>query len=99
MRQPAAVFGMEAGQSPVIDDLVLRWRCDPGPIPHGVALTVVSIWSDLRPHIAAPSRNHWYSTHHLVVIDADNEVVVVIGRPLHRRPGRNPAPTPAAPRW
>ena len=70
MRQPAAVFGMEAGQSPVIDDLVLRWRCDPGPIPHGVALTVVSIWSDLRPHIAAPSRNHWYSTHHLVVIDA-----------------------------
>ncbi len=85
MRQLAAVFGVsKSAAARVIEDLgpslALRPRAR---FPRGAVLIVDGTLVPTRDHeIAAPSKNYRYSTNHQVVIDADTELVVALGRPL-----------------
>ncbi|MFJ2838737.1 transposase [Nocardia sp. NPDC087230] len=85
MRQLAAVFGVsKSAESRVIEDLgpalALRPRAR---FPRGAVLIVDGTLVPTRDHkVAAQSKNYRYSTNHQVVIDADTELVVALGRPL-----------------
>ncbi|MFG1772651.1 transposase [Nocardia salmonicida] len=85
MRQLAAVFGVsKSAAARVIEDLgpalVLRPRTR---FPRGAVLIVDGTLIPTRDHkVAAQSKNYRYSTNHQVVIDADTELVVALGKPL-----------------
>ncbi|GGN97823.1 hypothetical protein GCM10011610_64210 [Nocardia rhizosphaerihabitans] len=84
MRQLAAVFGVsKSAAARVIDDvgpaLALRPRAR---FPRGAVSIVDGTWSRPVINLAAQSKNYRYSTNHQVVIDADTELVVALGRPL-----------------
>ncbi|MEU1428128.1 transposase [Nocardia sp. NPDC005746] len=85
MRQLAAVFGVsKSAAAPVIDDLgpalALRPRAR---FPRGAVLIVDGTLVPTQDHkVAAQSKNYRYSTNHQVVIDADTELVVALGKPL-----------------
>ncbi|MFD3463189.1 transposase [Nocardia fluminea] len=85
MRQLAAVFGVsKSAASRVIEDLgpalALRPRTR---FPRGGVLIVDGTLVPTRDHkVAAQSKNYRYSTNHQVVIDADTELVVALGKPL-----------------
>ncbi|MEV6225571.1 transposase, partial [Nocardia fluminea] len=68
----------------VIEDLgpalALRPRAR---FPRGAVLIVDGTLVPTRDHkVAVPSKNYRYSTNHQVVIDADTELVVALGKPL-----------------
>ncbi|WP_189034808.1 transposase [Nocardia rhizosphaerihabitans] len=85
MRQLAAVFGIsKSAAARVIEDLgpalTLRPRAR---FPRGAVLIVDGTLVPTRDHnLAAQSKNYRYSTNHQVVIDADTELVVALGKPL-----------------
>lgn len=85
MRQLAAVFGVsKSAAARVIEDLgpalALRPRAR---FPRGAVLIVDGTLVPTRDHkVAVPSKNYRYSTNHQVVIDADTELVVALGKPL-----------------
>lgn len=85
MRQLAAVFGIsKSAAARVIEDLgpalTLRPRARFG---RGAVLIVDRTLVPTRDHnLAAQSKNYRYSTNHQVVIDADTELVVALGKPL-----------------
>lgn len=85
MRQLAAVFGVsKSAAARVIEDLgpalALRPRAR---FPRGAVLIVDGTLVPTRDHqVAAQSKNYRYSTNHRVVIDADTELVVALGKPL-----------------
>ncbi len=85
MRQLAAVFGVsKSAAAQVIEDLgpalALRPRT---PFPRGAALIVDGTLVPTRDHkVAAQSKNYRHSTNHQVVIDADTELVVALGKQL-----------------
>ncbi|MGW5572427.1 transposase [Nocardia thailandica] len=85
MRQLAAVFGVsKSAAARVIEDLgpalALRPRARFG---RDAVLIVDGTLVPTRDHkVAAQSKNYRYSTNHQVVIDADTELVVALGRPL-----------------
>ncbi|AXK89408.1 IS5/IS1182 family transposase [Streptomyces sp. NPDC014724] len=85
MRQLAAVFGVsKSAAARVIEDLGPALGLRPRVrFPHGAVLIVDGTLVPTRDHdVAAPSKNYRYSTNHQVVIDADTELVVALGRPL-----------------
>ncbi|HLS78883.1 MAG TPA: transposase [Nocardia sp.] len=85
MRQLAAVFGVsKSAAARVIEDLGPALGLRPRVrFPRGAVLIVDGTLVPTRDHdVAAPSKNYRYSTNHQVVIDADTELVVALGRPL-----------------
>jgi hypothetical protein len=85
LRQLAPLFGIsKSSAARIVDDLGPklalrpRQRFAPG--------TVLIVDGPLVPtrdrSIAAPSKNYRYSTNHQVVIDADTQLVVIVGAPL-----------------
>ncbi|UGT64910.1 transposase [Nocardia asteroides] len=85
MRQLAAVFGTsKSAAARVIDDLGPALTVRPRTrFPRGTVLIVDGTLVPTRDHsIAAQSKNYRYSTNHQVVINADTELVVALGRPL-----------------
>lgn len=85
LRQLAPLFGVsKSAADRIIDDLgpklALRPRKRFAP---GTVLIVDGTLVPTRDRsIAAPSKNYRYSTNHQVVIDADTQLVVVVGTPL-----------------
>ncbi|GGO00066.1 hypothetical protein GCM10011610_68680 [Nocardia rhizosphaerihabitans] len=85
MREPAAVFGVsKSAAARVVDELgpalALRPRARFG---RGAVLIADGTLVPTRDHkVAVQSENYRYSTNHQVVIDADTELVVALGRPL-----------------
>ncbi len=85
MRQLAAVFGVsKSAAARVIEDLGAALALRPRTrFPRGAVLIVDGTLVPTRDHeVAAQSKNYRYSTNHQVVIDADTELVVALGRPL-----------------
>jgi hypothetical protein len=85
MRQLAPLFGIsKSAADRVIDDLGPKLALRPRKRFAKDAVLIVD--GTLVPtrdrSIAAPSKNYRYSTNHQVVIDADTQLVVVVGTPV-----------------
>ncbi len=85
LRQLAPLFGVSKSAADRIVDhvgplLALKQR---QRFTMGTVLIVDGTLVPTRDHaVAQQSKNYWYSTNHQVVIDADSQLVVVVGRPV-----------------
>ncbi|MBV1949089.1 transposase [Streptomyces sp. BV129] len=85
MRQIAPLFGVsKSAAHRIIDDLGPVLALQPRKrFAKDTVLIVDGTLVPTRDHaIAAQSKNYRYSTNHQVVIDADTQLVVLVGRPL-----------------
>lgn len=85
MRQLAQLFGVSKSAADRITDhlgpmLALQPR---KRFAKDTVLIVDGTLVPIRDHtVAEQAKNHWYSTNHQVVIDADSRLVVAVGRPV-----------------
>ncbi|RAJ49659.1 DDE superfamily endonuclease [Streptomyces sp. KhCrAH-43] len=85
LRQLAPLFGVsKSAAGRIIDRLGPKLALQPRKrFAKDTVLIVDGTLVPTRDHtIAEQSKNYRYSTNHLVVIDADSRLVVVVGRPL-----------------
>jgi hypothetical protein len=85
LRQIAPLFGVsKSAADRIIHDLGPKLALRPRKrfAPSAVLIVDGTLVPTRDRSIAAPSKNYRYSTNHQVVIDADTQMVVVVGTPL-----------------
>jgi hypothetical protein len=85
LRQLAPLFGIsKSAADRIIDDLGPKLALRPRKrfAPDTVLIVDGTLVPTRDRAIAAPSKNYRYSTNHQVVIDADTQLVVAVGKPL-----------------